>query len=205
MISSLAVISKAFFGVRGLVCLILICFSQLIASAQQSKDLLVPPDSSWGKEVFSFPLTFAPAIKYRGFEEAWFPKAWSKKDSESFWSYCFAWSLDSKEPISLKDIKQNLRNYFDGLMNTKIAVSTKGFPPTIVSLRKSTRTNHTFVGTLKIFDAFTLKSPLILYINIQQVFSKNPATLVVIFRLSPKPPEHSIWKQLNGIEIKGNH
>lgn len=50
-------------------------FAVQMASAQSdSTTNLIQTDSSWGKEIFHFPLSFAPSIHYQGIEEARFPK-----------------------------------------------------------------------------------------------------------------------------------
>lgn len=184
-------------------CLICFSFSNLQAQEQKRLNILIPPDSSWTKEIFPFPISFAPKIKYEGYEEAWFPKDWAKKDSASFWSYAFGWRVERKYPINSIELEQNLKDYFDGLMSTRSTVSKNNLQPTIIILKKNLQKENesSFVGELQIFDAFTLQEPLILYVTVQQFFNKEHSASILIFRFSPKPFKHPIWRKLNDIRI----
>lgn len=180
------------------------CFLQHRAQAQQHETILIQADSSWGKEVFYFPLSFAPEIEYLGFEEARFPQGWGKKDSASFWSYVFAWSIETQHPVTAIDLEQNLRDYFDGLMSVRTDVSKDMLPSTIVLLVKNAHEENgsSFKGKLQIFDAFTLKAPLILYASVEQFFCEERLTSILLFRFSPRSPGHTIWKKLNELTIR---
>ena len=164
---------------------------------------IIRADSSWGKETFQFPLSFAPELKYDGVEEARFPKDWAKKDSTAFWSYVFAWQLKTTPPLSKADLEKNLRLYFDGLMSAVAAVPKEKLPATKAWLQESKKTGDSRLlkGTVEIYDAFTLKEPLLLYVTIEQTYCNKNKTALLLFRFSPKPPEHLIWKQLNGLTI----
>jgi len=184
----------------------LCCFSLLLpkAHAQQEESNLIQADSSWGKEIFSFPLSFAPEIPYRGFEEALFPKGWSNKDSAAFWSYIFAWRIETQHPLTATDLEQNLKDYFDGLMSANSGLPKDKLPGTVsLFLAGSSKGNRTdFKGKIQIFDAFTLKASLMLYVTVEQYFCAAHAKSILLFRFSPKPPEHTIWKRLNELTIR---
>ncbi len=184
----------------------LCCFSLLLpkAQAQQQETNLIQADSSWGKEVFSFPLSFAPEIQYRGFEEALFPKGWSNKDSAAFWSYLFAWRIETQLPLNGADLEQNLKEYFDGLMSANAGLPKDKLPGTVsLFLPGSGKGNRTdFKGKIQIFDAFTLKAPLILHVTVEQYFCMAHSKAILLFRFSPKPPEHPIWMKLNQLTIR---
>jgi len=184
----------------------LCCFSLLLprAYAQQQETNLIQADSGWGKEVFSFPLSFAPEIPYRGFEEALFPKGWSNKDSAAFWSYVFAWRIETQQPVIATDLEKNLKLYFDGLMSANAGLPKDKLLGTVTSfLLDSSRGNRSdFKGNIRLFDAFTLKAPLMLYVTVEQYFCAAHAKSILLFRFSPKPPGHHIWERLNELTIR---
>jgi hypothetical protein len=184
----------------------LCCCSLLLsrAHAQQQETNLIQADSSWGKEVFSFPLSFAPEIQYRGFEEAFFPKGWSKKDSAAFWSYVFAWRIETQHPLTGTDLEKNLKLYFDGLMSANAGLPKDKLPETVtLFLLDSSRGNRSdFKGNIRIYDAFTLKAPLALFVTVEQYFCPGHFRSILLFRFSPKPAEHPIWKRLNELTIR---
>lgn len=179
---------------------ILLMLLQHSVTAQQDISL-IDADSSWGKEVFQFPLSFAPQLKYKGVEEARFPKDWARKDSVMFWSYAFAWQLQTTHALSKAELENNLRFYFDGLMSAVSQLPEGKLPATSVLLQQQAQTNSYLKGTVTIYDAFTLKAPLLLHLTIEQQFCTKSKTALLLFRFSPKPPEHFVWQQLNTMKI----
>lgn len=182
---------------------IILCIANTTFAQQQTIVTLIKADSGWGKEVFYFPISFAPELKYKGYEEARFPKGWAKKDSTSFWSYAFAWKIEATKSITTKELVKNLTFYFDGLMKAQSNNSSKKMPKTKVLLVQQSQTNSrsNFKGKIQIFDAFTLQAPLLLYLTIEQVFCATKKQSILLFRFSPKVPEHSIWVRLNELAI----
>jgi hypothetical protein len=184
-----------------------LCFFSLLlpkAHAQQLETNLVQADSGWAKEIFSFPLSFAPEIQYRGSEEAWFPKGWSNKDSAAFWSYVFAWRIETQHPLSGTDLEKNLKLYFDGLMSANAGLPKDKLPGTVTwfLLDSSLGNRSNFKGKIRIYDAFTLKAPLALFVSVEQYFCPANFSSILLFRFSPKPAEHPVWKRLNELTIR---
>lgn len=169
----------------------------------QNIPALVNADSSWGREHFYFPLSFAPEIDYQGVEEAVFPKGWANKDSSSFWSYAFAWRIETQSPLTEVDIQESLKYYFDGLMSDRLGVSKDSLQNTVAFFLQDYRHEayHYFLGRLQIFDAFTLQKSLILNASIEQFFCSQKRESILLFRFSPKTFEHNIWKKLSGLTI----
>lgn len=184
--------------------LFLCCLLPQPAIAQQQVNSLIQADSSWDKEVFPFPLSFAPEIAYPCFEEAWFPKAWAHKDSAAFWSYAFGWRIETKHPLTVTDLEQNLKEYFDGLMGGKEGLPKDKLPGTVaLFLQNASEGNRSyFKGKIQIFDAFTLKAPLMLHVTVEQYYCKEHLKSMLLFRFSPKTREHPIWKQLNELSFR---
>jgi hypothetical protein len=182
---------------------ILFAFILFMHTAYGQEIALIKADSSWGKEVFQFPLSFAPEIKFKGIEEARFPKAWAKKDSAAFWSYAFAWQIETQTALTAEDLENNLRLYFDGLMSAVSGLAKEKFPATITVFvqNKIDESRSFFKGKIQIYDAFTLKAPLLLNVSVEQYFCVKNHQSILLFRFSPKTQAHFTWKQLNTLTL----
>ena len=146
--------------------------SSTIAKTQSQK-LLLNADTTWTKEVFDIPLSFAPDIPYKGSEEAYFPNGWSKPDSVTFWTYIFAWKITANEPITLFELQKNICRYYDGLMQVKQNDSTKILPSTkaVFKVNTAQKAFDKLQGTIEIFDAFTLQKKLPLHAEVEQLYN----------------------------------
>lgn len=163
----------------------------------KEKASLIKLDSTWGKEIFPFPINFAKAIPYQGFEEARFPpKGWSNEKHPNFWSYTFAWSINLKNQITVNELQENLKLYFDGLSNqTKFKTSTN------FTLVEKENNRQFFKGNLTIFDNFRTKKPLLLNVTIESFFCKKDEKSTILFKFSPKKFTHRTWQMLNNITL----
>ncbi len=166
----------------------------LLAQEPVQIDLLVT-DSTWKKEVFQFPLSFAPDIPFEGMEEARFPKRWADTTSTDCWSYVFAWDIKRLSAITERELEDNLQLYFDGLMGWQytnaLLLKTEdvaGFPK--------------YRGKIKTFDAFFSKKTMTLNVLIEVRHCSQRKKSVVLFRFSPQVFEHEIWHKLNGVTLR---
>jgi CubicO group peptidase (beta-lactamase class C family) len=165
--------------------------------------LLITEDT-WGKEVFTFPLRFAKDIKYEGFEEAHFPKGWIKEDSPEFWSYAFVWNINRIEELTAKELKKNLQIYFDGLMESVNKEKGKVLSNTIAKISKTEDSNDIskFSGTVKIYDSFVTKKPLLLNVRVEKQNCKQNNKTIILFRFSPKGFKNDIWNILKKVKLR---
>ncbi len=177
-----------------------------LTGKEVEKVSLLITESTWGKEVFTFPLRFAKEIKYEGFEEAHFPKGWTKEDSNEFWSYAFVWSINLIEELTSKELESNLQAYFDGLMISVNKEKGKTLPKTVVHINKTEDSNGIlkFSGTVNIYDSFVTKKPLLLNVSVEKQDCKQTKKSLVLFRFSPKDFDNTIWHTLKKIKLRGN-
>ena len=167
---------------------------------------LLEADSAWGQEIFYFPISFAPDLNYKGFEDARFPKGWGNTESDEFWSYTFAWSIDLNTTLTEKDLQNDLQIYFDGLSNVVNKDKGKELPKTIAQLHKKPSTNNQtqYKGTVDIYDAFKTKKPLKLNVVIEKYDCLEDNKTIIHFKFSPKDFENDVWNKLNGLRLRGN-
>lgn len=184
------------------VLLIIILFAQsLLLDAQEtaSKHVL-ETDSTWFKEIFVFPISFAPEIKYTGIEDARFPPDWSKADSPEFWSYLFAWHIERNEELSGVELEHNLQLYFDGLLGLN---NERVKEKTTVTLAKNDIANvkSSFIGKVKTLDTRYTKKPMTLNVLVEEHYCERKRQSIILLRFSPKEFEHDIWQMLGDVKL----
>jgi len=163
---------------------------------------LIEIDSTWGKEVFQFPLKFAKDINFEGFEEAVFPKGWINKESPNFWSYAFAWNINLTTELTEDQLENYLKKYYDGLITDVNKDKGLVLPKTIAEIHKSN--DSTFTGEVTIYDAFATKEPLKLNIRVSQKYCKQKNKSILLFKVSPKVFDTEMWQTLEEISLFNN-
>jgi hypothetical protein len=185
--------------------LIIFLFTQsILLNAQKSEShYLFETDSSWFKEIFVFPISFAQEIKHVGIEDARFPPGWGKEASPEFWSYIFAWHIDRNEQIRRVDLQNNLQLYFDGLLNLN---NEREQRKTVVTLTTNDKANvnSSYFGKVETIDTRYTKKPMTLNVLIEEHYCDQKKKSIIIFRFSPKEFGNPIWQTLGDVElIKG--
>ncbi len=160
--------------------------------------------TDWGKEIFHFPLHFAPTIDYDGIEEVVFPKNWINPDSTNFWSYVFVWSLENQDEVTPKELEKTLKLYFDGLMEVVNKNPEAKIKPTRARfhLNKNPSDSIFVSGSLTIFDAFATQQPLDLNARVYSKFCSGDGKRILLFRFSPKPFDHAVWELLRTVRLR---
>lgn len=166
--------------------------------SQSNSDIL--ETENWGKEIFTFPLRFAKDIKFKGLEEARFPKGWIKEEHLEFWSYAFAWKIDLKTKLTASQLEDYMKKYYDGLMVSVNKEKDLVLPKTTAKFQKNE--NAVFTGKVTTHDAFVTKKLLTLNIQISQQFCGNNEKSIVLFLVSPKEFDSKIWSTLKKIKIR---
>lgn len=175
--------------------------------SQEKEDLFIlETDTTWGKELFQFPLGFAPEINFEGIEDARFPAGWGKIDSSTFWSYVFAWNINLNALITEKELENNLQIYFDGLMNAVNKDKEIEVPNTVVLfLKKEVSENRAkFIGKVRVYDSFRTKKMMTLNVQVTQDYCKIKNKSIIIFRFSPKGFGDEVWQQLERVNLRAN-
>lgn len=177
---------------KRMISIFLLAFSAALL-AQEQHDLLAT-DSTWNKEVFQFPLNFAPEIPFEGMEEARFPKRWADTTSAECWSYVFVWDIKRTSAITKRELEDNLARYYNGLM--KWQHSTVRMTPA-----KKAGNVSRFTGEIRTLDAFFSKKEMTLFVTVSSQYCSRQKKAQLVFRLSPRAFEHEIWQKLNGVNL----
>ncbi len=159
----------------------------------------------WGVERIPFPLNFAHSIKYKGMEDIRFsPKFWTDPQSDEYWSYAYLWWLNGNPDIKAGTLKQNLEDYYSGLVTRNIPIrkipQEKLVPITasIKNIKKDSPDEQTFSGTVHILDYISQK-PMVLNVVIHEKACTAQNHLALFFEVSPASPDSSVWKDLDDL------
>lgn len=186
--------------------LIMILFSPTIVGQNHEEVNLIDLDSTWGKEVFPFPIRFAQNIDYQGIEEARFPpEGWSNENHENFWSYTFAWSIDLDRKITGSELERDLEKYFDGLVGTGFIEENKQYKASSMFIKTEDNAASTlFKGKINTYDGFTTKKAITLHIIVKSHYCEKEKKSIILFLFSPKEYNHPVWNTLNKIRLTKN-
>ncbi len=180
---------------------LLLCFQFLCVSAQEETyPPIVKTDASWGKEIIPFPIDWAPKLTLEGYEELSFAPHWNDKAHQEFWTLVMAWRVKAEIEIPLYELQFNLNHYFYSLMIPNHWAQE--FPEPVLKFESEiSETYSNTKGTLKLFDGFHTGQLIDLNIIMEQYFCEEQQEAIVIFRISPKSLDHSIWNELSSIKL----
>ena len=197
---------------RILILLLLIQFSFSVYSQDTTKHefdghkweapyhLSIPKD--WTIERFLIPISFAPAIPYKGVEDIRFTPGWGNVKTEEYWTYAFLWFLDGTPEIDKKTIEKNLKAYYSALIQINSAdykVPADKIIPVKTSFKKTKAEAgdlKTFTGTIEMLD-YMQHTPIILHCKVHVKTCPEENKTIVFHELSPKPLTHINWKNMN--------
>ena len=90
--------------------------------------------------------------------------------------------------------------YFDGLM--KPNHWAQEFPePLVVLSQTNLKGDYLYYeGKMKFFDGFHKGVMITNHAQVQQYFNREEKKAIVIFKFSPKPFSHEVWRDLESIQ-----
>ncbi len=174
-------------------------FSMQSQAQETEQELLLAIEDNWRSERLSFPISFAPSLDYKGYEEVRFAKGWSKKDSDEFWTYAFVWYLDEDPELDANQLNLDIAAYFDGLMSRISQGKSKDFPSK-VDMSWSEEEGE-YKGVANIYDAFFTKGTIPLKVTIEEEDCPLLEKHTVLFRFTLKDWGDPIWDTLNAIQL----
>lgn len=170
---------------------------------------IIVSDSTWGSEFFEFPIRFAQEIDYKGLEEAVFPSGWGDQESDYFWTYAFAWDIESDKALSESDFEINLQYYFDGLLGLNPDRKNEAGPipqtNAIFISKAGSGGNAKYHGKIKTFDTRFTQKPMLLHVQAEQHYCQDSNKSIILFKFSPQPYSHSVWKSLGKLKLPGDN
>ncbi len=167
---------------------------------------MLKTERSWAKEIFTFPLNFAPELSYEGIEEAHFPKGWRKTESPEFWSYAFVWNINQSKGLTAATLENDLQLYFDGLTNVVNKEKDRVLPKTVARFQQKGKGNDipTFTGTIRIFDTFVTQKSMTLTVLVEKHYCEQKKESFLLCKFSPQEFGGEIWLELDKIKLRDN-
>jgi hypothetical protein len=177
----------------------LLCFltTTVVFGQDVQHKAIVVADTSWGKEVITFPISWAPKVQLSGYEELRFAPEWKNPESNDFWSLVMSWKVDANQPLTTETIVANLAGYFDGLM--KPNHWAQEFPSPQVIIKDVT--NEKLFLSMKFFDGFYTGKVVTVAIIATQTHCKEIQKSIINLKISPNDFDTTIWNTLNEIKL----
>ena len=152
-----------------------------------------------------FPIDFAAALPYKGFEELRFAPGWGNAKSNEKWAYTILWWLDDVYNFNEKVLQENIETYFSGLTKRRAIADnldmTKYQSATakVQKVKTETGDSQTFNATASIFDAQVTHMPGNLYFKVHIKDCPDKNRTIVLFEVAGSPYTDKVWMQLGKI------
>jgi len=188
---------------KSIVVLLFFTVSIMLTYGQENESILSAPDN-WQSEIIPFPLGFAPAIGFVGFEDLRFSPGWSDSTSQEFWAYSFAWYIEMDSAMTESKLTESFNIYYDGLMGVvfKNQADTTNSTQLDKTLCLFVKTNAGFTGKMRVYDAFFTKDYMTLNIKVKESFCPKTNKQIILCNISPKTFDHAVWKIFNDVRLK---
>jgi hypothetical protein len=158
---------------------------------------------NWNKELLVFPLDFAPAIQFHGFEDLRFSPGWGDSSSYQKWAYTILWWLDDSVTFTEEILKTDLESYFTGLSRRRAIAEkqdTAAFRPAQALVQKTTNLKgelETYYATVFFYDAQVTKKSGELYFKIYVKDCKDKSKTILFFEVAENSYTAPIWLELD--------
>jgi len=176
----------------------------IAAEPQPKQELLPPTPADWRFERIDFPLSFAPELKYKGFEELRFAPGMFKPDSDTYFTYIFAMKITDDVTLDATALQSLLETYFRGLCQA--VAKDKKFDIDVAKISAQVRPDQPdakparhFRGTVASFDPFVTGKPLTLNMEMI-VIDRGPTDHRIFAAISPQPHDSPVWKPLRTLK-----
>lgn len=185
--------------------------SGFACGAEEPAKFRLAAPTGWGGESIDLPPGFAPDMKLKGKEHIRFAPGMMKPASDSFFSYAFAFELESKPALEEAVVKEEFLKYYRGLFqsvsNGKLPeVDPKAFTLELKRVKSDTKPSADeepqeaptrYTGVLNWVEPFATKKSQKLNLEIQ-TWTKDDRNYIFVC-VSPQAADKAIWKQLHAI------
>lgn len=173
----------------------LLCLTQTAAPAAR-ESLLGPLPAGWRSEHLEFPLSFAPTLPYRGFEDLAFAPGMFALDSDSYFSYALALRLEGDVRVDEAMLTGFLETYYRGLCGSVAA--ERGLEGDVSTVKARVwRDQEGFRATVEMFDPFTNGQELDL--ELELFAHAAPRATELMGLASPLAHEQAVWTELHAL------
>ena len=160
------------------------------------------PDG-WRLERTTSPPPFAPKFGFAGIEEIRFPPGWGVFGKPDYWSVAYLFWLDEGQKVDGEVLQDNLKIYFDGLVQIGGGSVPHNIPKDkliltaahIQKIKSEPDDKETFSGTIDMLDYMAM---IPMRLNVMAHLKECSAQhhLPLFIEISPKPYADVIWSDL---------
>lgn len=183
----------------------------LLGAGPENTKLAAP--AGWGGETIQLPPGFARDMNLKGTEHIRFAPGMMKPESDSFFSYAFAFELQQQPVLTEAVVKEEFLKYYRGLCKAVLGGKLPEVDPSRFTLdlkhaerdanasreERANAATH-YLGTLDWVEPFATKKPQKLNLEIQ-TWTRDGSNYIFSC-VSPQAPEAAIWKQLHDDYLK---
>ncbi|MDX1998474.1 MAG: hypothetical protein SF066_12215 [Thermoanaerobaculia bacterium] len=166
-----------------------------VPPADPAEGIQWPVPEGWGQESIPFPLSFAPQLTYRGFEELRFAPGWSKPTEPGYWSYVIVWWLTEKPALDAATLENALTTYFL-VLSEAVGGDEDRFESSQFRAELVADGSAGLTGRIFSIDAFTTGLPITLNVVIESRECVKAKRHAVTLLLSPRAKTEPIWRDL---------
>lgn len=172
--------------------------------AQNTVSYTLPIPEGWHAERSTFPIDFAPQIRYNGIQDARYAPGCEDTASQDYWTYAFLWCLNGKVKVNVGTIEKNLSAYYTSLVASNIKkrnIPASQQSPTSTSFKKVKTVPgdlKTFTGTVEMLD-YISQIPIELYCLVHVKTSADHKHTYIFHEFSLKPYSDKSWQKLDEI------
>jgi hypothetical protein len=164
--------------------------------ASQTDSLLPPAPPGWRTERLALPPAFAPELELRGVEDLLFAPGMFVPDSESYFSYALALSVEGELEIDEDWVERFLETYYRGLCRAVGEERGLALDLSKVVARVGGDADL-FQANVAMFDPFVTGEPLELALEIRVHLS--PRRTEVLGLATPIDADSAIWTELHAL------
>lgn len=172
-----------------------------LALAVSPQELALLPDvpEGWQLERLEFPLSFAPELAPKGFEELAFAPGMFDPKSDSYWSYALAIRIEEDIEVDEAWLEHFFAGYYRGLCEAVGAGREPALDLSQFSIGVDGE-GERFTAAIELVDAFVTGAPLTLALAIDVQRGARSTELFGI--ASPLGAESRVWKELENLRLR---
>lgn len=163
----------------------------------------------WMKERLPFPLTFAPDLDHKGWEDLRFAPGMFKAEADDFFSYAFVFWLEGKVTVDAASLEKDLLKYYKGLCGSvakgrKLDVDLSKVSTKVAKQEKNGTLAgaeaDVFHGRIEWIEPFVTGKAQTLHLEIWSRPADAQKRTCVFAGVSPKEKTAPIWETLRKIQ-----
>ena len=160
----------------------------------------------WRPERIPFPLSFAPEIKYNGFEEIRFAPGMFNPEKDDYFCYVFFFWIEENISVDEKKIHEILLAYYKGLCKAvaekrKLQLDLQDIKVSVKKTSEKDAAKTKYLTVVDWYDPFVTGKKLSLHMDIEFFHSEDNSKSILFACVSPNKPtvDDKTWETMYSI------